>query len=134
MASAGLIAAHKSKSRVDKQRKYAVVTLTDCRSVLDPTLSNHHFGKPSFRSLFTCLLECVPTYRHVINIISPWYFDKKTRIEKTTGKVHFTCTNARFLFFYFTELYIIIRQSLISLHIRSYKISYMAYLLIVVRF
>ncbi|KAI9380393.1 hypothetical protein POPTR_016G078000v4 [Populus trichocarpa] len=44
LASAGLIAAHKSKSRVDKQRKYAVVTLTDCRSVLDPTLSNHHFG------------------------------------------------------------------------------------------
>ncbi|KAJ6864804.1 hypothetical protein NC651_035386 [Populus alba x Populus x berolinensis] len=44
LASAGLIAAQKSKSRVDKQRKYAVATLTDCRSVLDPTLSNHHFG------------------------------------------------------------------------------------------
>ncbi|KAJ6750021.1 hypothetical protein OIU85_000630 [Salix viminalis] len=44
LTSAGIIAAHKSKNRVDKQRKYAVVTLTDCRSILEPSLSNHHFG------------------------------------------------------------------------------------------
>ncbi|CAK7341867.1 unnamed protein product [Dovyalis caffra] len=44
LASAGLIAAHHSRSRVDKQRKYAVLTLTDCRSILKPPLSNHHFG------------------------------------------------------------------------------------------
>ncbi|KAJ6303823.1 hypothetical protein OIU77_017660 [Salix suchowensis] len=44
LTSAGIIAAHKSKNRVDKQRKYAVVTLTDCRSLLEPSLSNHHFG------------------------------------------------------------------------------------------
>ncbi|XP_050242040.1 uncharacterized protein LOC126690995 [Quercus robur] len=42
---AGLIAAYSSKRRLDNQRKkYGVVTLTDCRSILDPALSNRHFG------------------------------------------------------------------------------------------
>ncbi|KAL9425364.1 hypothetical protein AB3S75_032339 [Citrus x aurantiifolia] len=40
LAAAGLIAAHNS----DNQRKYAVATLTDCRSILEPPLSNHRFG------------------------------------------------------------------------------------------
>ncbi|KAK2655219.1 hypothetical protein Ddye_008271 [Dipteronia dyeriana] len=44
VAAAGLMAAHNSKRHSDHQRKYAVVTLTDCRSILDPPLSNHHFG------------------------------------------------------------------------------------------
>ncbi|KAK4834570.1 hypothetical protein QYF36_025032 [Acer negundo] len=44
VAAAGLMAAHNSKRNSDHQRKYAVVTLTDCRSNLDPPLSNHHFG------------------------------------------------------------------------------------------
>ncbi|KAJ4830126.1 hypothetical protein Tsubulata_001342 [Turnera subulata] len=44
LASAGMIAAHSSKSRVDKPRKYGLVTLIDCRSILEPPLSNHHFG------------------------------------------------------------------------------------------
>uniref|UniRef100_A0A7N2M685 Uncharacterized protein n=2 Tax=Quercus lobata TaxID=97700 RepID=A0A7N2M685_QUELO len=41
---AGLIAAYSSKRRLDNQRKkYGVVTLTDCRSILDPALSNRRF-------------------------------------------------------------------------------------------
>nr|POF07434.1 hypothetical protein CFP56_29200 [Quercus suber] len=45
LVAAGLIAAYSSKRRLDNQRKkYGVVTLTDCRSILDPALSNHHFG------------------------------------------------------------------------------------------
>ncbi|XP_065855066.1 uncharacterized protein [Euphorbia lathyris] len=44
LGAAGLIAAQSSKSRIDKQRKYAIVTLTDCRSHLDPPLSHHHSG------------------------------------------------------------------------------------------
>uniref|UniRef100_A0A5B7BMB3 Uncharacterized protein n=1 Tax=Davidia involucrata TaxID=16924 RepID=A0A5B7BMB3_DAVIN len=45
LAAAGLIAAHSSKSLADGQwEKYAVVTLTDCRSILDPVLSSHHLG------------------------------------------------------------------------------------------
>ncbi|KAL5806541.1 hypothetical protein ACOSQ4_029274 [Xanthoceras sorbifolium] len=45
IAAAGLMATHNSKRHSDHhQRKYAVVTLTDCRSILDPSLSNHHFG------------------------------------------------------------------------------------------
>ncbi|GMJ02903.1 hypothetical protein like AT3G52610 [Hibiscus trionum] len=45
LAAAGLIAAHSSKSRSDhQQKKYGVVTLTDCRSILEPPLSGHHFG------------------------------------------------------------------------------------------
>ncbi|KAL1175475.1 hypothetical protein V6Z11_A04G092700 [Gossypium hirsutum] len=45
LGAAGLIAAHSSKSRSDHQKKkYGVVTLTDCRSILEPPLSNHHFG------------------------------------------------------------------------------------------
>ncbi|KAM4090346.1 hypothetical protein ACJW30_09G054400 [Castanea mollissima] len=45
LVAAGLIAAYSSKRRLDNQRKkYGVVTLTDCHSILDPALSNHHFG------------------------------------------------------------------------------------------
>lgn len=44
LAAAGLIAAHLSKTRPDRQQKYGVVTLTDCRSILEPALSVHNFG------------------------------------------------------------------------------------------
>ncbi|XP_075638702.1 uncharacterized protein LOC142610687 [Castanea sativa] len=45
LAAAGLIAAYSSKQHPEHQReKYAVVTLIDCRSVLDPVLSSHHIG------------------------------------------------------------------------------------------
>ncbi|KAL2454756.1 hypothetical protein Adt_47747 [Abeliophyllum distichum] len=45
LAAAGLIAAHSSKGNpVHSKKKYGVVTLTDCRSILEPPLSSHHFG------------------------------------------------------------------------------------------
>lgn len=45
LAAAGLIAAHSSKSLTENQwEKYAVVTLVDSRSVLEPVLSSHHLG------------------------------------------------------------------------------------------
>lgn len=45
LGAAGLIAAHTSKCRSDHQKKkYGVITLTDCRSILEPPLSNHNFG------------------------------------------------------------------------------------------
>lgn len=45
LAAAGLIAAHSSKCLpVHQQEKYGVVTLTDCRSILDPVLDSHHPG------------------------------------------------------------------------------------------
>ena len=52
LAAAGMIAAHSSKHLPDHQReKYAVVTLIDCRSTLDPVLRNNQKGKPYFRSI-----------------------------------------------------------------------------------
>ncbi|KAG6640609.1 uncharacterized protein LOC122275470 isoform X2 [Carya illinoinensis] len=45
LVAAGLIAAYSSKRRAEDQRKkYGVVTLSDCRSILDPALSTSHFG------------------------------------------------------------------------------------------
>ncbi|GAV57191.1 Condensation domain-containing protein [Cephalotus follicularis] len=45
LAAAGLIAARASKHLPDQHiEKYAVVTLMDCRSILDPVLSSHHLG------------------------------------------------------------------------------------------
>ncbi|XP_050227658.1 uncharacterized protein LOC126677195 [Mercurialis annua] len=45
LAAAGLIAAHVSKDLPGNQsQKYAVVTLVDCRSILDPVLNSHSFG------------------------------------------------------------------------------------------
>jgi hypothetical protein len=45
LVAAGLIAADSSKRRSDNQgKKYGVATLIDCRSILDPPLSSHHFG------------------------------------------------------------------------------------------
>ncbi|XP_059463493.1 uncharacterized protein LOC132192235 [Corylus avellana] len=45
LVAAGLIAAYASKRRADNQgKKYGVTTLVDCRSILDPPLSSHHFG------------------------------------------------------------------------------------------
>ncbi|KAL2503033.1 hypothetical protein Fot_36881 [Forsythia ovata] len=45
LAAAALIATHSLKGLPhDRWEKYAVVTLTDCRSNLDPVLSNHHIG------------------------------------------------------------------------------------------
>ncbi|KAE8718974.1 hypothetical protein F3Y22_tig00109983pilonHSYRG00051 [Hibiscus syriacus] len=46
LSAAGLIAAHSSKCQSDhhQKKKYGVVTLTDCRSILEPPLSDHHFG------------------------------------------------------------------------------------------
>ncbi|KAE8666165.1 hypothetical protein F3Y22_tig00112507pilonHSYRG00137 [Hibiscus syriacus] len=43
LGAAGLIAAHNSKCYADHQKQYGVVTLTDCRSVLEPPLSDHNF-------------------------------------------------------------------------------------------
>ncbi|XAR69770.1 hypothetical protein NMG60_11001488 [Bertholletia excelsa] len=45
LAAAGIIAARSSKSLPDGHwEKYAVVTLLDCRSILNPALSNNHLG------------------------------------------------------------------------------------------
>ncbi|KAI3447448.1 hypothetical protein Pfo_004113 [Paulownia fortunei] len=46
LAAAALIAAHSTKIHPDHKlkKKYGVVTLTDCRSILEPPLSTHHFG------------------------------------------------------------------------------------------
>lgn len=45
IAAAGLLAGHSTKAKPDLQKKkYGVATLTDCRSILDPPLTNHHFG------------------------------------------------------------------------------------------
>ncbi|KAK6126422.1 hypothetical protein DH2020_039810 [Rehmannia glutinosa] len=49
LAAAGLIASHSLKGIPDDQwEKYAVATLMDCRSVLDPPLSSHHIGRGKF--------------------------------------------------------------------------------------
>lgn len=53
LAAAGLIATRCSKDLPPHQReKYAVVTLNDCRSLLDPPLTSHHLGKFNSPSLF----------------------------------------------------------------------------------
>ncbi|KAL6575028.1 hypothetical protein OROMI_012313 [Orobanche minor] len=45
LAAAGLIAAHSTKHESDQlKKKYGLVTLTDCRSLLEPALSTHHYG------------------------------------------------------------------------------------------
>ncbi|XP_071687921.1 uncharacterized protein [Rutidosis leptorrhynchoides] len=45
LAAAGFIAAHASKNIPDeKWEKYSLATLVDCRSLLDPVLSDHHVG------------------------------------------------------------------------------------------
>lgn len=45
LAASGLIAAHSAKcSPDDRWEKYAVVTLIDCRSLLDPVLNNNDHG------------------------------------------------------------------------------------------
>ncbi|XP_042042361.1 uncharacterized protein LOC121787633 [Salvia splendens] len=45
LAAAALIACHASKKfPLQQWEKYAAVTLTDCRSALDPVLSSHHIG------------------------------------------------------------------------------------------
>ncbi|CAO2824019.1 unnamed protein product [Amaranthus hypochondriacus] len=45
LSAAALIAARLSKSLLDGEwEKYAVVTLIDCRKLLEPVLSNHHIG------------------------------------------------------------------------------------------
>ncbi|KAL3536094.1 hypothetical protein ACH5RR_004555 [Cinchona calisaya] len=44
LAAAGLIAAQSSRTSPDQRKKYGVLTLTDCRSILDPPLSPHNFG------------------------------------------------------------------------------------------
>ncbi|KAL5060256.1 hypothetical protein RYX36_031860 [Vicia faba] len=41
ITAAGLMAAHGNKNSC---KKYGIITLTDCRSTLDPPLSTHHFG------------------------------------------------------------------------------------------
>lgn len=63
LVAAGLIAADSSIRRLDNQRKkYGVVTLTDCRSILDPALSNHHFGKtPITSQSISTNLVCIYT-------------------------------------------------------------------------
>ncbi|KAK9057668.1 hypothetical protein SSX86_022504 [Deinandra increscens subsp. villosa] len=45
LAAAGFIAAHASKDLPDeKWEKYSLATLINCRSLLDPVLSDHHIG------------------------------------------------------------------------------------------
>ncbi|XP_051148282.1 uncharacterized protein LOC127263343 isoform X2 [Andrographis paniculata] len=44
LAAAALLAARSTKSQSSDKKKYGVVTLTDCRSILDPPLPAHHFG------------------------------------------------------------------------------------------
>ncbi|XP_073289500.1 uncharacterized protein [Primulina huaijiensis] len=46
LAAAGLMAGHSTKLDSDHKlkKKYGVVTLTDCRTILEPALSTQHFG------------------------------------------------------------------------------------------
>ncbi|KAH6797577.1 hypothetical protein C2S52_022131 [Perilla frutescens var. hirtella] len=46
LAAAAIIAAHNSTKlhNISDTKKYGVVTLTDCRSILQPPLSPHHYG------------------------------------------------------------------------------------------
>ncbi|CAM8913607.1 unnamed protein product [Rhodiola kirilowii] len=44
VSAAGIMAANSMKSKPDSSRKYGVVTLTDCRSGLNPPLKEHNFG------------------------------------------------------------------------------------------
>ncbi|XP_076887762.1 uncharacterized protein LOC143538004 [Bidens hawaiensis] len=45
LAAAGIVAARASKNLAnDKSEKYSLTTLMDCRSLLDPVLSDHHIG------------------------------------------------------------------------------------------
>ncbi|KAK6139953.1 hypothetical protein DH2020_026329 [Rehmannia glutinosa] len=45
LAAAGLIAAHSTKPESDQlKKKYGVVTIIDCRPLLEPALSTHHYG------------------------------------------------------------------------------------------
>ena len=49
IAAAGMISAYTSKNLPQYQgEKYAVVTLSDCRSILEPPLTPNDFGKPHF--------------------------------------------------------------------------------------
>jgi len=41
ITAAGLMAAHSNKN---SSKKYGIITLTDCRSTLDPPLSDQNFG------------------------------------------------------------------------------------------
>lgn len=46
LAAAALIAARSFKTIPKEQKeRYGVVTLIDCRSILEPPLSNQHLGK-----------------------------------------------------------------------------------------
>ena len=45
LAAAAIIAAHSTKLHSSDTKKYGVVTLTDCRSILQPPLSPLHYGK-----------------------------------------------------------------------------------------
>lgn len=52
IAAAGLISAYSSKNLPQNQgEKYAVVTLSDCRSILEPPLTPNDFGKPNLLRL-----------------------------------------------------------------------------------
>ena len=52
LAAAVLLAVYSSKKLADHHwEKYAVVTLVDCRSILDPPLSSQHLGKLGFTTL-----------------------------------------------------------------------------------
>ncbi|KAJ9181369.1 hypothetical protein P3X46_009506 [Hevea brasiliensis] len=44
LGAAGLIAAQSPKGHIDKQRKYGILTFINSRSLLEPPLSDHHFG------------------------------------------------------------------------------------------
>ncbi|XP_076900185.1 uncharacterized protein LOC143554271 [Bidens hawaiensis] len=45
LAAAGIVAARASKNlAIDKSEKYSLTTLMDCRSLLDPALSDHNIG------------------------------------------------------------------------------------------
>lgn len=62
IAAAGLIAARSSKELLDQEKeKYAVVTLIDCRSALDPPLTNRHVGNASGSSFYPMVapLSCI---------------------------------------------------------------------------
>ena len=90
LAAAGMIASWTSKNLPEHQReKYAVITLVDCRSILDPVLCSDHLGRSKFLAIIFALFFI-------------WYFyavaTDKLLQDSFTGKYPMHEVNQGYLF------------------------------------